>query len=99
MVNLKINNIPVSVPEGTTILEAARVAGIKIPTLCYMKDINAIGACRVCVVEVKGARGFCAACVYPVSEGMEVFTDTPKIRESRKTTTELLLSNYKKECL
>ncbi len=81
MINLKINNIPVSVPEGTTILEAARVAGVKIPTLCYMKDINAIGACRICVVEVKGARSFAAACVYPVTEGMEVFTDTPKIRQ------------------
>ena len=56
LVNLKINNIPVSVEAGTTILEAARRAGIKIPTLCYLKDINAIGACRVCVVEVKGAR-------------------------------------------
>lgn len=99
MINLKINNIPVSVPEGTTILEAAKVAGVKIPTLCYMKDINAIGACRICVVEVKGARGYAAACVYPVTEGMEVFTDTPKIRESRKTTLELILSDHKKECL
>ena len=99
MVNLKINNIPVSVPEGTTILEAAKAANIKIPTLCYMKDINAIGACRICVVEVKGARSFAAACVYPVAEGMEVFTNTPKIRESRKTTLELILSDHKKECL
>lgn len=99
MINLKINNIPVSVPEGTTILEAAQKAGIRIPTLCYMKEINAIGACRICVVEVKGARGFAAACVYPVAEGMEVFTDTPKIRESRKTTLELILSDHKKECL
>ena len=99
MINLKINNIPVSVPEGTTILEAAKIAGVKIPTLCYMKDINAIGACRICVVEVKGARGYAAACVYPVTEGMEVFTDTPKIRESRKTTLELILSDHKKECL
>lgn len=99
MINLKINNIPVSVPEGTTILEAARVAGVKIPTLCYMKDINAIGACRICVVEVKGARSFAAACVYPVTEGMEVFTDTPKIRQSRKTTLELILSDHNKDCL
>lgn len=99
MVNLKINNIPVSVPEGTTVLEAARMAGVRIPTLCYLKDINAIGACRICVVEVKGARGYVASCVYPVAEGMEVFTDTPKIRESRKTTLELILSDHKKECL
>ena len=99
MVNLKINNIPVSVPEGTTILEAARVAGVKIPTLCYMKEINAIGACRICVVEVKGARGYAAACVYPVAEGMEVFTDTPQIRQSRKTTLELILSDHNKDCL
>ena len=99
MINLKINNIPVTVPEGTTILEAAKTAGINIPTLCYMKDINAIGACRMCVVEVKGARAFAAACVYPVAEGMEVFTNTPKIRESRKTTLELILSDHRKDCL
>ena len=99
MINLKINNIPVSVPEGTTILEAARVAGLKIPTLCDMKEINAIGACRICVVEVKGARGYAAACVHPVAEGMEVFTDTPAIRKSRKATLELILSDHNKDCL
>ncbi len=99
MVNLKINNIPVSVPEGTTILEAAQSAGIKIPTLCYMKDINAIGACRVCVVEVKGARSLVASCVYPVNEGMEVITNSERVLQSRKTTVELLLSNHKKNCL
>lgn len=99
MINLKINNIPVSVPEGTTLLEAAKAVGIKIPTLCYMKGINEIGACRVCVCEVKGARSFVAACVYPVTEGMEAFTDTPAIRKARKTTIELLLSNHNKSCL
>ena len=99
MVNIKINNIPVSVPDGITVLEAAKIAGIKIPTLCYMKAINEIGACRVCVCEVKGARSFVAACVYPVNEGMEVFTDTPAIRAARKTTIELLLSNHNKSCL
>ena len=99
MVNLKINNIPVSVPEGTTILEAAKMAHVNIPTLCYMKEINAIGACRLCVVEVKGARSFAAACVYPVAEGMEVFTNTPKIMQSRKTTLELILSDHRKDCL
>ncbi len=99
MVNIKINGVDCSVPEGSTILEAAKIAGIKIPTLCYLKDINAIGACRICVVEVKGAKAPVAACVYPVNEGMEVFTNTPKIMESRKTTLELILSNHKKECL
>ena len=99
MVNLKINNISVSVPEGTTILEAAKSIGINIPTLCYMKGINEIGACRICVVEVKGARSNVAACVYPVNEGMEVFTNTPKIRQERKTTIELIMSDHKKECL
>lgn len=99
LVNVKINNIPVQVEEGTTVLEAARVAGIKIPTLCYLKDVNAIGACRVCVVEVKGARSLVTACVYPVNEGMEVFTNTPNVRKSRKTTVELLLSNHRKDCL
>lgn len=99
MVNIKINGRDYSVPEGSTILEAARTAGIKIPTLCYLKDINAIGACRICVVEVKGARSLVAACVYPVNEGMEVFTNTPKVLESRKTTLELIVSNHKKECL
>ena len=98
-VNLKINNIPVSVEEGSTILEAAKVAGVKIPTLCYLKDINAIGACRVCVCEVKGARSLVASCVYPVSEGMEVFTNTPKVMESRKTTVELILSDHDQDCL
>ncbi len=99
MVNIKINGVDYSVAEGSTILEAARAAGIRIPTLCYLKDINAIGACRICVVEVKGARTPVAACVYPVNEGMEIFTNTPKIIESRKTTLELILSNHKKECL
>ena len=99
MVNIKINGVACSVPEGSTILEASRIAGINIPTLCYLKDINAIGACRICVVEVKGARSLVAACVYPVNEGMEIFTNTPKVVESRRTTLELILSNHKKECL
>ena len=93
MVNLKINNMPVSVPEGTTILEAARQIGVNIPTLCFLKDINEIGACRICVVEVKGARSLVASCVYPVSEGMEVQTNSPKVMASRKTTLELILSS------
>ncbi len=98
-VNLKINGIPVTVPAGSTILEAARAANVDIPTLCYLKEINCIGACRICVVEATGARGLVAACVYPVAEGMEVQTNTPKVRKSRKTTIELLLSNHNKKCL
>ncbi|MBS5736784.1 MAG: [FeFe] hydrogenase, group A [Clostridiales bacterium] len=98
-VNLKINGLPVTVPQGTTILEAANTAGIKIPTLCFLKGINEIGACRVCVVEVKGARSLVASCVYPVNEGMEVFTNTEKVRSSRKTTLELLLSTHDRSCL
>lgn len=98
-VNLKINGMPVTAPKGSTILEAANIAGIKIPTLCFLKDINAIGACRICVVEVKGARSLVASCVYPVNEGMEVFTNSEKVRESRKMTLELLLSTHERNCL
>lgn len=99
MVNIKINGMSVLVPEGYTILEAAKEIGINIPTLCFLKDMNEIGACRVCVVEVKGARSLVASCVYPVSEGMEIFTNTNKVRESRKTTIELILSNHNRSCL
>ncbi len=99
MVNLKINNIAVSVPEGTTILEAARQANINIPTLCFLKDINEIGACRMCLVEIKGARALQAACVYPVAEGLEVYTNSPAVREARKATLELILSNHERKCL
>ena len=99
MVNLKIDNIPVSVPAGTTVLEAARNAGIKIPSLCFLKEINEIGACRICVVEVKGAKSLVASCVYPVNEGMEVFTNTEKVRHSRQLTLELILSNHRMDCL
>lgn len=98
-VNIQINGMPLSVPKGVSILEAARYAGIEIPTLCYLKDINEIGACRICMVEVKGARNLVTACVYPVSEGMEVFTNTEKVRHSRKTTLELILSTHDKSCL
>ncbi len=99
MVNVKINNKPYAVPKGSTILEAARYAGIEIPTLCYLKDINEIGACRMCMVEVKGARSLVAACVFPVNEGMEIFTNTEKVRHSRKLTLELILSNHDRKCL
>ena len=99
MVNIKINNMPLSVPKGITILEAARYAGIEIPTLCYLKELNEIGACRMCMVEVKGARSLVAACVFPVNEGMEIFTNTEKVRNSRKMNLELVLSTHRKDCL
>ena len=99
LINLTIDNIPVTVPQGTTILEAARAAGIKIPSLCFLKDINEIGACRICVVEVKGARSLVASCVYPVNEGMVVYTNTERVRHSRRLTMELILSNHRMDCL
>ena len=99
MVNVKINGIAVSVPKGSTILEAARVAGVEIPTLCYLKDINEIGACRICMVEATGARGLVTACVYPVAEGMEVKTNTAAVQKARKTTLEMILSTHDKKCL
>ncbi len=98
-VNIKINGMPLSVPKGISILEAARYAGIEIPTLCYLKDINEIGACRICMVEVVGARSLVTACVFPVAEGMEIYTNTEKVRKSRKTTLELILSTHDKNCL
>ena len=99
MINCKVNGIAVSVPKGSTILEAARAAGVEIPTLCYMKDKNEIGACRICVVEATGARGLVTACVYPVAEGMEIKTNTEKVQKARKTTLELILSTHDKKCL
>lgn len=99
MLHVKVNGIAVSVPKGSTILEAARAAGVEIPTLCYMKEINEIGACRICVVEATGARGLVTACVYPVTEGMEIRTNTPRVREARRTTLELILSTHDKDCL
>jgi NADP-reducing hydrogenase subunit HndD len=98
-VNIKINGIPLTVPKGSTILEAAKQAHIDIPTLCYLKDINEIGACRICVVEVKGAKSLVASCMYPVAEGMEIKTNTPKVLASRKHTLELILSDHDKKCL
>ncbi len=100
MVNLKINGIPVSIEEGSTILQAAQKANIRIPTLCYLKDVQeCVGSCRICLVEATGAKGLVAACAYPVAEGMEVRTNTPKVRHSRKMSIELLLSTHKKKCL
>ena len=98
LVKLTIDGVSVEVPAGTTVLEAAKKAGINIPTLCYLKDINQIGACRMCIVDT-GARAFGAACVLPVANGMNVKTNTPKLRAARKINLELLLSNHDKRCL
>lgn len=99
MVKLTIDGIQVEVPKGTTVLEAARSANIQIPTLCYLKGINEIGACRMCLVEVKGARTLQASCVYPAADGMEIRTNSPTVREARKVNLELILSNHDRKCL
>jgi len=98
-VNVKINGLTVEVPKGTTVLDAAHKLGIRIPTLCYLREINEIGACRICVVEIKGARNLVAACVHPVSEGMEIMTNTEKLRKARKMTLELIVSDHRMDCL
>jgi NADP-reducing hydrogenase subunit HndD len=98
LVNLKINNTPVAVEEGTTILEAAKKINFRIPTLCDHPDLNVAGNCRVCVVEVKGGRYLAASCATPVSEGMEVLTNSEKVRTSRKHIIELLLSEHNADC-
>ena len=99
MVNVKINGMPVQAPKGSTILEAAKLAHIDVPTLCFLKGINEIGACRICVAEVKGARSLVASCVYPIAEGMEITTNSPKVLASRKKTLELILSDHDRKCL
>jgi NADP-reducing hydrogenase subunit HndD len=99
MVTVYIDNVETKVPADYTVLKAARKAGVKIPTLCYLKDINQIGACRVCLVEIEKARGLQASCVYPVSEGLRVHTHTPKVLAARKAVVELLLSNHPQDCL
>jgi len=99
MITLKINNISVEVEANSTILQAARQAGIHIPTLCYLKDVTETGACRVCCVEIKGARALGAACNYPVVEGMEVYTHSKKALAARRNTIKLILSNHARDCL
>ncbi|MBR1591815.1 MAG: [Ruminococcus sp.] len=100
-ITVKINGVELTVPKGTTVLEAAHSAGFEIPTLCYMKEINEIGACRICVTEVNEGRGFrlVAGCVYPCSDKMEILTNSPKVIEARKKTLELMLSTHDKKCL
>lgn len=97
-VNITIDGIKLYVPEDYTILEAAKETSISIPTLCFLKDVNEIGCCRMCLVEVKGSKALQAACVHPVKEGMEVFTHTPKVMEARKVNLELILSNHNSRC-
>ena len=98
MPTLTIDGQQVTVPEGTSVLNAALQVGVKIPTLCHMEEIHAIGACRVCVVEVEGARSLAASCVMPVAEGMKVITQSARVREARRTVVELLLSEHNGDC-
>jgi len=98
MVTLKIDGRTVEVPRGTTVLEAARKVGIKIPSLCYLKGSNAIGACRMCIVDI-GTRSLPASCTLPVENGMDVKTNTPEVRKARRTNMELILSNHDRNCL
>lgn len=99
MVNLTIDGVAVSVPSTYTVLEAARRAGVKIPTLCFLKGINEVGACRVCLVEIEKARALAAACVMPVNEGMVVHTNSALVRATRKSTLEMILSDHNRDCL
>ncbi len=98
MVNVKINDLPVSVPEGTTILEATRIAGMPVPTLCYLKGVNEISACRLCIVEIKGLERLVPACNNHVAEGLEIYTNTLRVRQARRANTELLLSQHRTNC-
>ena len=98
MPTLTIDNIKVEVPDGTTVLNAARKAGVKVPTLCYLEDVQAIGACRVCLVEIEGARTLVASCVMPAGEGMKVHTNTKRVREARRLVVDLLLSAHDGNC-
>ena len=98
MVNVMINDVPVSVPEGTTIMEAAASAGIEIPNLCYLKDLNEISACRVCCVEIEGEGKLVPSCNNVVGEGMVIHTNSPRVREARRTNVELILSQHDNKC-
>lgn len=99
LINLTIDGIDVKVKAGTTILEAAKQAGIDIPTLCFLKDINEVGDCRMCIVEVEGRRGFATSCIQKVEEGMVVKTNTPNVLEARHVILDLIVSNHSKDCL
>lgn len=98
MIHLTINDTPVKVPKGTTILHAARQAGVRIPTLCYVERLQAIGACRVCAVEIEGMINLAASCSMPVAEGMQIRTNTRRVRQARQLVVELLLSEHDGDC-
>ena len=99
MINLTIDEQKVTVPEGTTILDAAKQAGIDIPTLCFLKEINEVGDCRMCIVEVEGRKGFATSCIQTVEEGMVVHTHTQNVLEARHVILDLIISNHAKDCL
>ena len=99
MINITIDGIEAKVPENMTVLEAARTVGIDIPTLCFLKDINEVGDCRMCLVEVEGARGFVPSCMQKVSEGMVVRTNTKEVQDARKSVLKLILSAHERKCL
>ena len=99
LVTLTIDGVEIKAKKGTTILEAARQADIDIPTLCFLKDINEVGDCRMCIVEVEGRRGFATSCIQTVEEGMVVKTHTPNVLEARHVILDLIVSNHAKECL
>ena len=99
MVTLTIDGETVKAKEGTTILQAAKQAGIDIPTLCFLKDINEVGDCRMCIVEVEGRKGFATSCIQTVEEGMVVHTHTPNVLEARHVILDLIISNHAKDCL
>ena len=99
LVKLNIDGIDVEVPKGTTVLQAAKQINIDIPTLCYLKEINAIGDCRICIVEIEGRRGFVASCIQQAEEGMKVHTNTKNVIEARKIILDLILSNHNRDCL
>ena len=98
MPSLTIDNKMISVSDGTSLLEAARQAGVLVPSLCYLKKVQAIGSCRVCLVEVEGAKTLMASCVTPAFEGMKVHTNSPRVRKARKAVVELILSDHEGDC-
>ena len=99
MVNITIDGMKVQVPENITVLEAAKTVGIDIPTLCHLKDINEIGDCRICLVEIDGARWFVTSCMQKVEDGMVIRTNTDKVIEARKNVLKLILSAHERKCL
>ena len=99
LVTLKIDDKEVKVKQGTTILQAAKQAGIDIPTLCFLKDINEVGDCRMCIVEVDGRKGFATSCIQKAEEGMVVHTHSPAVMEARRVILDLILSNHHRDCL